>query len=163
VGFAGRQDGVLERLLGHDSPGEFIDRMQILQLKSERFRDEEKRRAAKRRYQDLELIRQLLDVVVATGSGEGRALREAETRLWTANSTLWYLEEEIRRLASIVDARFDDLELLRRHARVATGIHEWNDRRSRAKREIDKIFLWDRSELKGFGAEIPAEKDCSHE
>lgn len=155
MGTAGRRIDQLKRLLGHDTPGEFVDRVQILQLKASRLTDAEKKRATARRRDELEVVLEGLRQFAE----DRERLRQVEERLSLANAALWGLEDEIRQVSSQLVERPEDMFLLRRHARIATGIHRWNDQRSRIKREIDKIFKWPHSEVKGFDRVTPGADD----
>jgi hypothetical protein len=105
------------------SPGELIDKITILQIKSERMSD-----AAK-----LANVRTELTLLEQTwrGSGHDTQLIAAEwAALKTINEKLWVIEDDIRDLerAKIFDARFIEL---------ARAVYFTNDERAQVKRTIN--------------------------
>jgi len=105
------------------SPGELLDKITILQIKSERIDDERK----------LANVRQelrILEDVWAASVDDDDVLAALRTELRTLNETLWEIEDHIReeeRTASF-GARFVEL---------ARAVYLTNDRRSRAKRSVN--------------------------
>ena len=108
------------------SPGEFLDKLTILEIKSERIRDPAKLANVMR---ELALMRRLWDA--ATGvDGEIPAL-VAELR--TVNESLWVIEDQIRdcEAAGRFDAGFVEL---------ARSVYQTNDRRAAIKRRINAVL-----------------------
>jgi hypothetical protein len=105
------------------SPGELIDKITILQIKSERISD-----AAK-----LSNVRTELNLLEATwrDSGHATQLIAAEwAALKSINEKLWVIEDEIRdqERARTFEARFIEL---------ARAVYVTNDERARIKRSIN--------------------------
>jgi len=108
------------------APGELIDRITILLIKSERMDDEEK----------LANVRLELDILSATrdediaGSAE---LDDLTTKLKKVNEALWEIEDNIRDCEAAKDFGETFVELAR-------SVYITNDERARLKREIS-VFL----------------------
>ena len=116
------------------SPGEVLDKITILEIKSERISDVGKLANVKR---ELELLqtswRQSVD--------EDETVSRIHAELKTINEALWEIEDDIRdkERAREFDQRFIDL---------ARSVYVTNDQRADAKRELN-IYL---------GSEIVEEK-----
>ncbi len=108
------------------APGELIDRITILLIKSERMDDEEK----------LANVRLELDILSATrdediaGSAE---LDDLTAKLKKVNEALWEIEDNIRDCEAAKDFGETFVELAR-------SVYITNDERARLKREIS-VFL----------------------
>ncbi len=105
------------------SPGELIDKITILRIKSQRITDAVK----------LENVRRELDVLQRTWADSGYANRDiaAETTLLQAvNERLWIIEDEIRDKER---AQSFDTEFIR----LARAVYFENDERSEIKRRIN--------------------------
>ena len=108
------------------SPGELIDKITILSIKSERIDDLTK----------LENVRQELDILLET---RDRAVQPSDTlnaltlKLKEVNERLWTTEDSIRDCEAAGDfgARFIDL---------ARAIYQNNDERASLKREINQLL-----------------------
>jgi hypothetical protein len=105
------------------SPGDFLDRLTILELKSERIRD-----AAK-----LENVRRELELLRATWKASPLAARDVTglvAQLKSVNAVLWDIEDRIREkeAARSFDAEFVEL---------ARSVYRTNDRRAALKRELN--------------------------
>ncbi len=107
------------------SPGELIDKITILELKTRHFSDAAKRATVQRQLSQLQDLwthhiaaRKTPDIEAAIGE-----LRQV-------NSILWDVEEDLRALEAQQDfgARFIEL---------ARSVYRTNDRRAAAKRRID--------------------------
>ena len=126
------------------SPGELLDRITILEIKSERLSDPDK--LANVRHA-LELLRGAREGALADG-GE---LRRIEDELKLVNGSLWDIEDEIRACEAGKD--FGE-----RFVELARSVYHENDRRSRLKRRIDEILGSDLVEEKFLPALLtPAE------
>ncbi len=106
------------------SPGELLDKITILEIKSERMSDEAK----------LANVRRELDLLNATWTGAvdpdetiGRIHRE----LKSINEQLWEIEDDIRdkERAKEFDARFIEL---------ARAVYFTNDKRAAAKKALNE-------------------------
>jgi len=116
------------------SPGEVLDKITILEIKSERMNDAGKLANVKR---ELELLQAAwLQSVV-----EDETVRRIHAELKTINEALWEIEDDIRdkERAREFDQRFIDL---------ARSVYVTNDQRANAKKELN-VYL---------GSEIVEEK-----
>ena len=108
------------------APGELIDKITILLIKSERMDDEEK----------LANVRLELDILSATrdediaGSAE---LDDLTTKLKKVNEALWEIEDNIRDCEAAKDFGESFVELAR-------SVYITNDERARLKREISVLL-----------------------
>lgn len=108
------------------SPGELIDKITILRIKSERITDSAK----------LENVRYelgLLSTAREHSLSESTALTHLETGLKSVNEALWQIEDDIRdcERAKNFGPRFIEL---------ARAVYITNDRRAALKREIGVLF-----------------------
>ena len=108
------------------SPGELIDKISILEIKSERIEDPEK---LKNVVYALELLR----AARAKSLSDSDHLARLEAELKKANEALWDIEDAIRACESAKDfgPRFVEL---------ARSVYLTNDRRAAAKKQIDRLF-----------------------
>lgn len=108
------------------SPGEFLDKLSILEIKSERMTDAAKLNNVRN---ELALLRR-----VWSGSGYAQADIEAEYRtLRAVNEQLWDIEDRIRlkEAAKQFDQDFIDL---------ARSVYILNDRRAASKRRLNEAL-----------------------
>lgn len=108
------------------SVGEFLDKLSILEIKSERIRDPEKLKNVRN---ELTLLRK-----VWTHSSFARADIEAEYQcLRSINEQLWDIEDRIRlkEAAKSFDQEFIDL---------ARAVYVVNDRRAASKRRLNQAL-----------------------
>lgn len=120
------------------APGEFLDRLTILEIKSERIAD-----AAK-----LANVRRELELMRATWSASPLAARDVAgpvAALKRVNEALWEIEDRIRlkEAASSFDAEFVEL---------ARSVYRTNDRRAALKRELNVLLGSDILEEKSYSA-----------
>ncbi len=106
------------------SHGELIDKLTILEIKSERISDPAK----------LKNIHNELDALNAAWQADPAAsidITDARMRLKAINEALWEIEDEIRvkEKAQVFDARFIEL---------ARAVYVTNDQRAEVKREINE-------------------------
>lgn len=105
------------------APGEFLDRLTILEIKSERITDPAK----------LGNVRRELDLMRRTWAGSPLANRDVAAQvaaLKQVNEALWEIEDRIRALEA--EQRFDD-----EFVGLARSVYRTNDRRAAIKREIN--------------------------
>ena len=105
------------------SPGEFLDKLTILEIKSERMTDAGK----------LDNVRRELELLRSTWSASPLASRDVSalvTQLREVNESLWEIEDHIRakEAARTFDAEFIEL---------ARSVYRTNDRRAAIKRELN--------------------------
>jgi len=104
-------------------PGEFFDKMTILEIKSERIEDPEK----------LANVRRELELLRATWAVSGAAAPDVTALvadLRQINETLWDIEDRIRRKEA--ERRFDD-----EFIELARSVYRTNDRRAAIKRSLN--------------------------
>lgn len=103
--------------------GELLDKIAILQIKSERIQDPEK----------VANVRKELAALEATWGAHPAAavdIRDALGRLKAVNERLWVIEDDIRVLEK--QRRFDDS-----FVQLARSVYIENDERARVKKEIN--------------------------
>jgi hypothetical protein len=118
------------------SPAEFLDKLTILEIKSERIADPAKLANVRR---ELELLR----ATWAASPLAGRDVSPLVAELRAVNETLWDIEDRIRRKEA--EQRFDDdfIELAR-------SIYRSNDRRAAIKRDLNVALGSDLLEEKSY-------------
>jgi hypothetical protein len=127
------------------APGELLDKITILEIKTERISD-----AAKRRDVDAELA---LLVAARECTVPGSAeLTRLETELKEINEALWQVEDEIR-----LCERCEDFGP--RFVALARSAHHTNDRRAALKRRINELLRSELMEEKSYApGEEPTER-----
>jgi hypothetical protein len=116
------------------SPGEFLDKLTILEIKSERITDPAK----------LANVRRELDLLRETWGASPLAARDVTrtvAELRAVNESLWDIEDRIR--LHEADRRFDA-----EFVELARAVYRTNDRRAALKRELNTAL----------GSEIVEEK-----
>jgi hypothetical protein len=105
------------------SPGELLDKITILEIKSERMSDPEKVANVK-----VELA--LLQETWADSVSEDSVIDDLHAQLKEINEALWEIEDDIRdkERAREFDGRFIEL---------ARSVYFTNDRRSKVKKELN--------------------------
>ena len=105
------------------APGEFLDKLTILEIKSERMADAAKLVNVRR---ELELLRETW----AASPLSGRDVAALLAQLKRVNEALWEIEDAIRakEAAKAFDAEFVEL---------ARSVYRTNDRRAEIKRELN--------------------------
>ncbi|MDZ4731277.1 MAG: DUF6165 family protein [Xanthomonadales bacterium] len=124
----------MENILVPVSPGEVLDKITILEIKSERIQDEEKLANVRR-----ELA--LLKDTWAQSVHADKIIRQLHDELKEINEALWDIEDAIRDEER--SKKFEE-----RFIELARNVYFTNDRRSRVKKELN-LHL---------GAEIVEEK-----
>ena len=118
------------------SPGEFLDKVSILEIKSERIHDPAKLAHVRR---ELELLQSAWQAT-PLAQHDVSALR-AELKL--VNERLWDIEDRIREKEA--DHRFDDEFIV-----LARSVYQTNDRRAAIKRELNRVLGSELSEVKSY-------------
>ena len=116
------------------SPGELLDKITILEIKSERIADVEKVQNVRR---ELELLNTEWD----SAGADSPEMTELRARLKTINESLWEIEDDIRDKERA--GEFDD-----RFIELARSVYVTNDDRAAVKKEINLLL----------GSEIVEEK-----
>lgn len=118
------------------SPGEFLDKLTILEIKTERIADPGK----------LANVRRELDQLRATWAASPLAARDVArlvAELKAVNVTLWEIEDRIRRHEA--GQRFDG-----EFVQLARSVYRTNDRRAALKRELNLALGSDLLEEKSY-------------
>ncbi|MCC6348685.1 MAG: hypothetical protein IT347_03720 [Candidatus Eisenbacteria bacterium] len=105
------------------SPGEFLDKLTILEIKAERISDASK----------LVNVRRELELLRATWAASPLAARDVTAltaELKAVNERLWEIEDEIRACEAARDFGAGFVELAR-------AVYRTNDRRAEIKRELN--------------------------
>ena len=108
------------------APGELIDKITILVIKSERMEDEAK----------LANVRHELKILSATRDTDipaSTALHELTAKLKSVNETLWKIEDDIRDCEAAKDYSQTFIDLAR-------AVYVTNDERAHLKREINMLL-----------------------
>lgn len=116
------------------SIGEVVDKLTILSIKLEKFKDEQKRENVKKEY-DI-LARDLKSFDIDETSPEFIKLKEVNLRLWN-------IEDNIR--VKEKNREFDDVFI-----KLARSVYVENDNRANAKKEINIKFGSDLVEEKEY-------------
>jgi prefoldin subunit 5 len=105
------------------SPGEVLDKITILEIKSERMNDPDKVHNVK-----AELA--LLQETWSENIRDTREIQSLHAQLKEINETLWEIEDDIRDKERAKE--FDD-----RFIELARAVYVTNDKRSRVKKELN--------------------------
>ena len=116
------------------SPGEVLDKITILEIKSERMTDPDK-------VANVRTELKLLQDTWAHNIRDDDMIRKLHAQLKEINETLWEIEDDIRDKERVKE--FDD-----RFVELARAVYFTNDKRSRVKKELN-LYL---------GSEIVEEK-----
>lgn len=108
------------------SPGELLDKISILELKTERIDDPQKRANVEREFD-------LLTGLWHAEASETGDITRMRTELKSLNETLWDIEDEIRDCERRDD--FGD-----RFIELARGVYKTNDQRAALKRRINEAL-----------------------
>ena len=119
------------------SPGEFLDKLTILEIKTERIADPAKVANVRR---ELELLRAGW---AASPAAAATDITSLVAELKRVNETLWEIEDRIRlkEAASVFDGEFVEL---------ARAVYRTNDRRAEVKRAINLALSSDLIEEKSY-------------
>ena len=120
------------------SVGELVDKVTILEIKSEKIPDAGKRANIRREFDALQRV--LKPLLTATP-----ALADLKTELRSINETLWRIEDDIRDC----ERRRDFGE---RFIQLARSVYQTNDRRATTKRRIDELTGSDLVEEKSYAS-----------
>jgi tetratricopeptide (TPR) repeat protein len=115
-----------QRLLVEVAPGELLDKMTILEIKSERITDAAKLRNVRRELAELAAVRQ----EALPSSPE---LTELTEQLKAVNERLWDIEDAIRRCEQAQDFGPRFIELAR-------AVYHENDHRAALKRAVNELL-----------------------
>ena len=118
------------------SAGELLDKITILEIKSERIEDEEKLRNVRK---ELELLRKIWAESPLSRSDISTQMEE----LKRVNESLWDIEDKVR-LKEAANT-FDD-----EFVQLARSVYQINDKRSVIKRELNRLLGSELMEEKSY-------------
>ena len=118
------------------SAGEFLDKMTILEIKSERIQDQTKVENVQK---ELGLLRDAWEASPLSRMDVSTQLKA----LKDVNEALWDIEDKIRRKEAVQD--FSD-----EFVQLARSVYQTNDRRAAIKRELNGILGSDLVEEKSY-------------
>jgi transcriptional regulator of nitric oxide reductase len=123
VHYAGQGFSAMENIHVPVSPGEVLDKITILEIKSERMSDPEK-------VANVKIELGLLQETWASCVRENGVINDLHTQLKKINEALWEIEDDIRdkERAKEFDERFIEL---------ARSVYFTNDRRSQVKKDLN--------------------------
>lgn len=108
------------------APGELIDKITILEIKSERIEDPDK-------VQNVQIELDVLATARAEKLPQSADLEELHARLKQINEALWAIEDDIRECERTKD--FGDTFI-----QLARSVYQTNDQRAAVKREINELL-----------------------
>lgn len=108
------------------APGELLDKISILRLKTERISDPDKLANVRREYD-------MLCGIAAEAVAPSTALTELMDRLYAVNADLWVIEDDIRACDARGDFGVGFIALAR-------AVYDTNDTRAAIKREINVLL-----------------------
>lgn len=118
------------------SPGELLDKISILEIKSERIADKAKLEQVGR---ELDTLARSRDEAVP----DGEAVRTLYRDLKAINEALWDIEDRIREREKASDFGPAFIELAR-------AVYITNDKRAATKQAIDRLMQSDIGEVKSY-------------
>lgn len=122
------------------SPGEFFDRLTILQLKEEHIKDKAAQREIRKELRALEILdRNLTTVNVALSFKVESRIKD----LQDLNRTLWNIEEKLRWHEANEDFGESFVELAR-------AVYRTNDERCAVKNQINELLGSKSREVKSY-------------
>jgi len=113
----------MENLQVPVSPGEVLDKITILEIKSERITDPEK-------VANVRAELALLQETWASNIRDSKIIQDLHAKLKEINEALWEIEDDIRDKERARE--FDD-----RFIELARAVYVTNDRRSQVKKELN--------------------------
>lgn len=126
----------MKEILVPIAPGELIDKLTILQLKSERIADADKLR-------NVQHERAALQRVADDGLDQSGSLMALWDKLYQINADLWEIEDDIRRFEARGDFGPGFVALAR-------SVYVTNDQRAAVKKQINLLLGSDLIEEKSY-------------
>ncbi len=123
------------------SAGEFLDKITILEIKSERIKDEEKLRNV---HKELDLLRKIWVESPLSQNDVSSQVGD----LKRVNESLWEIEDKIR-LKEAAQS-FDD-----EFVQLARSVYKINDERASIKRQLNRILGSELTEEKSYADYTP--------
>ena len=134
----------MEQILTPVSPGELLDKITILEIKSERIADENK-------LANVRLELSILNSVWTNAVTNDETVSEIRARLKSVNEALWEIEDDIRDKERA--GEFDD-----RFIELARAVYVTNDQRATAKKDLNTYLGSDIVEEKSYADYGPGPK-----
>ena len=116
----------MDSILVEIAPGELIDKITILQIKSERIEDAQKLHNVRI---ELQVLQEARDKAIATSP----EMDQLSAKLKAVNEALWDIEDDIRDCERQRDFGEKFIELAR-------SVYRQNDQRAAVKREINELL-----------------------
>ena len=116
----------MDDILVPTAPGELIDKLTILRLKSERIADAVK-------LANVAHERKVLQVIADQALPESKKLGLLWETLYQINASLWVIEDDIRECESRQDFSAEFI-------RLARAVYQTNDRRAAVKKQINLLL-----------------------
>ena len=129
-------------LIVKTSPGEFLDKLTILEIKSERIRDQKK-------LENVERELAYLRIIWAESSLSKMDVSALLSKLKETNESLWEIEDQIR-LKEAAN-QFDD-----EFIQLARSVYLTNDRRAAIKRALNITLGSELQEEKSYADRSPS-------
>jgi hypothetical protein len=133
-------ESTIVHLIVKISPGEFLDKLAILEIKAERVQDPRKRAKV---LHELESLR----ADWAAGPPSPVDIEELRRELKAVNEALWEIEDRIRIKES--EGTFDE-----EFIRLARSVYQTNDRRSAIKHQLNVAMGSDLQEVKSYTRDL---------
>lgn len=124
----------------HVPPGELVDKITILEIKSRRVKDRTKLTLVKK---ELKLLKGSLALLIKEHKGKAAKLDLLKKELYKINLTLWNIEDVIRRLEAKKDFG-------QQFIKTARSVYITNDKRSVLKNKISSLFGSTLKEVKHY-------------
>lgn len=112
------------------SPGELIDKLTILEIKSRRIKNNQKLKTI--RY-ELNLLKAILNRLLSENKSISEKVNTSRKKLLEINKKLWDIENQIREKES--SGTFDN-----KFISLARAVYITNDKRSEIKNKINTLF-----------------------
>ncbi len=112
------------------SPGELIDKLTILEIKSRRIKNDQKLKTI--RY-ELNLLKAILNRLLSENKSISAKVNTSRKKLLEINKKLWDIENQIREKES--SGTFDN-----KFISLARAVYITNDKRSEIKNKINTLF-----------------------
>jgi len=112
------------------SPGELIDKLTILEIKSRRIKNNQKLKTI--RY-ELNLLKAILNRLLSENKNIAAKVKASRKKLLEINMKLWDIENQIREKES--SGTFDN-----KFISLARAVYITNDKRSEIKNKINTLF-----------------------
>jgi transcriptional regulator of nitric oxide reductase len=117
------QEKIMENIKVPVSPGEVLDKITILEIKSERMEDAEK-------VANVRVELKLLQDTWAQNITDDDVIRDLHAQLKEINEALWEIEDDIRDKERVKE--FDE-----RFIEIARAVYFTNDKRSEVKKKLN--------------------------